>query len=250
MPLLSLAAFGGDRAGAQSALPEGFSVGGHDASCVLSSTFVSQDLFRGTFLGGASIEPCLDLSNGAYDLGVWSNSTVRNRVEGPSSTEVEIYGSYTEEVVRDRVSVAPGFTLYAPPWGPGFDGKYRASIEPSLALNYSAGGAQFSPKAYYDLVLKALTLEIDAGYTVPLRSAHTELDFTATLGASSGLGAVVQLLAPWSFDAVLCREGRHAAGLCYTGSTHENTVSLGAGRASDRTESGRGLFTLSYAIRL
>jgi len=225
---------------------------------VLTTTFVSQDLFRGYYLGGRSVEPSLDVSGGAWDLGYWSNSTVSNRVQGPSSTEIEVYGSYVVQAIKDRLSVEPGFTLYALPWGPGFYGIHRASVEPSVGLNFSAGGIQFSPKVYDDLVLKVLTWELNAAYVVPLGAAHTEIDLTASYGAD--VSTFVSIGTPpgprtwstyWLLQAAapfrLGERETLTLGWCYTGSAYGEP---GAFAYGGRPVSSRGLVTMSLAVKL
>jgi Bacterial protein of unknown function (Gcw_chp) len=257
-PFFCLVVIGVNGARAQTASVTGPPGGGTGVACVLTTTFVSQDLFRGTFLGGPSVEPSLDLSKGALDLGYWSNSTVSNRVEGPSSTELEIYGSYLIALVRDRVTVEPGFTLYALPWGPGFEGAHRASIEPSLSMTYSVGRAQLTPKLYDDLVLKVLTLELNAAYAVPVRAARTELDLTATVGAErsgAGLGEAQTSANPWSgywligiaAPLQVGKAGTLTLGWCYTGivQLEPRGFMFGGG-----TRSSRGLLTLGLSVRM
>jgi hypothetical protein len=223
-----------------------------NVTSLFTTDVVSQDVFRGTFLGGPSIEPSLDFSNGTFDLGEWSNSTVSNRVQGPSSTEIELYGSYTFPV-RGSVSLEPGFTLYALPWGPGFGDSHRASIEPSLALNYSVGALRLTPTVYDDLVLKVMTLEANATYAVPLKGARTELDFTATLGAEKSLRGALGAHA-WSTYWLLGVAAPFKAGKTETftvawsctGILRNESSAFGFAAGS---ESALGFVTLSFAVK-
>jgi hypothetical protein len=219
---------------------------------LFTTDVVSQDVFRGFFLGGPSIEPSLDFSNGTFDLGEWSNSTVSNRVQGPSSTEIELYGSYTFPV-RGSVSLEPGFTLYALPWGPGFGGSHRSSIEPSLASNFSVGALRLTPTVYDDLVLRVVTLEVNATYAHPLKGARTELDFTATLGAEKSHAPPPGTRA-WSTYwlvgiAVPFRVGKTetftVAWSC-TGILRNESSAYGF---QDGSESALGFVTLSFAVK-
>jgi hypothetical protein len=226
--------------------------------CTVTATFVSQDLFRGYYLGGSSIEPSIDLSNGAYDFGYWSNSTVSNRVQGPMSTEVEVYGSYLFEAVKNRASVEPGFTLYALPWGHGFYGRYKASIEPYIGASLTLGGVQLSPRLYDDLVLKVVTWEFNATYAVPLKAAHTELDLDLTYGAdiSSIRGPGVPdspriWTTYWLFGVAapfqVGKRGTLTLGFNYTGSASGEPGAFGIGGLP---VSSRGLVTVSFAVKL
>jgi Bacterial protein of unknown function (Gcw_chp) len=236
-------------AGAQAISSEGPA---SNVTSLFTTDVVSQDVFRGTFLGGPSIEPSLDFSNGTFDLGEWSNSTVSNRVQGPSSTEIELYGSYTFPT-RGSLSLAPGFTLYALPWGPGFGDSHRSSIEPSLALIFSAGALRLSPTVYDDLVLRVLTLEANATYAHPLKGARTELDFTATLGAEKSQRAPAGVRA-WSTYWLLGvaapfkvgkTETLTVAWSC-TGILRNESSAFGFAGGS---ESALGFVTLSFAVK-
>jgi len=225
---------------------------GSNVTGLFTTDFVSQDMFRGTFLGGPSIEPSLDFSNDRFDLGEWSNSTVSNRAQGPSSTEIEIYGSYTLPV-KGSVSLQPGFTLYTLPWGPGFEGSHRTSIEPSLALNFAVGSIRMTPTVYDDLVLKVLTLEANATYEFPLKRAHTELDFTATLGSERS-GSVPAENREWSTYWLmgvaapfhLGKDETFTVGWSCTGISQGVTSAF---RIAGGSQSGRGLVTLSFAAK-
>jgi hypothetical protein len=223
---------------------------------LFTTDVVSQDVFRGYLLGGASIEPSLDFSNGKFDLGEWSNSTVSNRIQGASSTEIELYGSCTVPVMGS-VSLEPGFTLYTLPWGPGFEGHHRSSTEPNLALNFTVGEIRLSPTVYEDIVLRVLTLEANATYALPLVRARTELDFTATLGAerlqSEPAGTppgartwstywLLGVAAPFK----LGKAKTLTFGWSWTGIDQDET---GAFRFGGGPESERGFATLSFAIK-
>jgi hypothetical protein len=235
---------------AQAVSPDG-SAGG---SLTMDATFVSQDLFRGTFLGGASIEPSIDYACGAVDLGLWTNSTVENRVQGPSSTEVELYCSYAGKV-NDHVGVVPGFTYYYLPSGPGFPGNHRATLEPNVGLSGDVGRVRFTPTAYYDVVLRLLTLEMNAACTVSL--ARAEVDLSATAGADKSMGApwapkgwynywLVGFALPFRMGTA----GRLTVGFNYTGSTQGRGGPGVPNGQAGRTESGRGLATVAYSLKL
>jgi hypothetical protein len=228
------------------------------AVCTLSTTFVSQDLFRGYFLGGPSIEPSIDFTNNVYDFGYWSNSTVSNRVQGPSSTEVEVYGAYVFDVLKGRMTAEPGFTLYALPWGQGFYGRFKASIEPYVGANLTLGGLQVNPRLYDDLVLRVITWELNASYEVPLTAVNRVLDLTVSYGSDisylRGPGVpdspriwTTYWLAGASVPFQVGKRGTLTLGFNYTGSYPgaEGAFALGGVPVSSR-----GLFTVSYAVKL
>ena len=147
----------------------------------LTASYVSQYMFRGQRLDGQSFEPSVEADYGNWALGVWSNFPWLDRVPGQSNPEVDPYGSYTYSV-DDSLSVQPGFTVYTYANAPTDEGFYRSTFEPNVAVNYTVDGVKITPKIYYDVVLKSLTTELNAGYAVPLRDIGTELDFSGTIG--------------------------------------------------------------------
>jgi hypothetical protein len=150
-------------------------------SLVLTPSYVSQYMFRGQRLGGQSFEPSVEADYGNWALGVWSNFPLADRVPGQSDPEIDPYGSYTYSV-NDSLSLQPGFTVYTYANAPTDQGFYRSTFEPNFAVNYTVGGVKFTPKLYYDVVLKGLTSELSAGYAVPLKELGSELDFAGTIG--------------------------------------------------------------------
>ena len=57
-----------------------------------------------------------------------------------------------------------GLHLSPAPAGKGF---YRSEVEPSLAVNWTAAGVKIMPKAYYDVVEKGATYELNAAAALP-----------------------------------------------------------------------------------
>lgn len=147
----------------------------------LSPTLVSQYLFRGVRLAGASFQPSLEYTKGRAVLGLWTSTTLRDHQGGDSDPELDLYGAYTFSA-GENLEFVPGFYLYTYPDAQRSNGLYSATLEPSLAAIFSAWGVQFTPKLYYDLMLKGPTAEITAAMAWPLTKLGTELDFVATVG--------------------------------------------------------------------
>ena len=124
----------------------------------------------------------MEYDYGSFAGGVWSNFPLKDKVDGQSDPEFDFYGSYSMDVVKDTLSLQPGVTIYTYPNAKKANGFYKATFEPNLALHYTVGGVKFTPKIYYDFVLKGATAELTAAYTVPLKDLNTELDFTGTYG--------------------------------------------------------------------
>ncbi len=151
-------------------------------SVVVTPSVVSQYMFRGVRLGGASFQPSAEFDAGNLAVGVWASTPIADKVPGQSDPEIDPYASYTM-AISDAISVAPGFTWYNYPRANTDNGFYKSTFEPNIALNLTVAGVKFTPKYYYDMVLKGPTYELTATYAIPLKDAGTELDWTATAGS-------------------------------------------------------------------
>jgi len=218
-------------------------------------------MFRGARLGGPSFEPSLEYDNGNLAIGVWSNFPLKDKVVGQSDPEFDFYGSYTIEAIKDTLSWVPGYTIYTYPNADKSNGFYKATFEPNVALNYSVANTtwKFTPKIYYDFVLKGPTYELGAAYTIPLKDANTELDFTGTVGTFKWTDAVadstpkgknwgnyylIGVAAPFTVSA----NSKLTVGFAYTKGS-DNYVKIGTDHKQLNTAAvGRGVVTISYAI--
>jgi uncharacterized protein (TIGR02001 family) len=148
----------------------------------ISPSITSHYLFRGVDLGGTAFQPWVDYTQGNLSLGLWSSFSLEDGESGDSDPEIDLYGSYTFTTESGKFSLVPGFYLYTYPDAERSNGLYSATFEPSLAAVFTAAGIQFTPKIYYDVMLKGATYEITAAIAVPLTSLGTELDFSASAG--------------------------------------------------------------------
>ena len=222
-------------------------------------------MFRGARLGGPSFEPSLEYDAGSLALGVWANTPLKDKVVGQSDPEFDFYGSYTIEAVKDTLSWVPGFTIYTYPNAKQANGFYKATYEPNLAVNYTVAGWKFTPKIYYDLKLKGPTYEFTAAYTIPLKDAGTELDFTGTAGTfklttaapdqvnSLGQPADVKNYGNYYLVGVsapfqVTKDSKLTIGLAYTKGS-ENFIKVGTDAQYPNPGAvGRGVLTISYAL--
>ena len=148
----------------------------------ISPAFTSHYVFRGVELADACFQPWIDYTRGPLSLGVWSSAALEDRVSGDSDPEVDLYGSYSFANASKSVTFVPGFYLYTYPDAKRSNGLYSVTFEPSFAVVFTAAGVQFTPKIYYDVMLKGATYELTAAFALPLKSLGTELDFAATAG--------------------------------------------------------------------
>ncbi len=229
------------------------------SSWVFTPAVASQYMFRGVRLGGPSFEPAIEYDSGAFAAGVWANIPITDKVVGQSDPEFDFYGSYTIEAIKDTLTWVPGVTIYTYPDAKKANGFYTATFEPNLALNYSVAGWKFTPKIYYDFVLKGPTFEFTAAYAVPLKDLSTELDFTGTIGTFKWTSAVpdvspdiknwgnyylVGVAAPFQ----VTKDSKLTIGWAYTEGSGNFFKQGTFGKAANTAAVGRGVVTVSYAI--
>jgi uncharacterized protein (TIGR02001 family) len=228
------------------------------ASWVLTPSFASQYMFRGVRLGGPAFEPSLEYDNGNLAIGVWNNTPIKDKVPGQSDPEFDFYGSYSFDLIKDTAQLVPGYTIYTYPNANTGNGFYKATFEPNLALNYTLGPVKFTPKLYYDFVLKGPTAELTAAFAIPLKDAGTELDFTAVAGTYKWTSAaadstpdvknwgdyyLVGVAAPFQIN----KESKLTIGWAYTDGTGNYLKQGTAGKVANSGAVSRGVFTISYA---
>jgi uncharacterized protein (TIGR02001 family) len=227
-------------------------------SWTFTPAVASQYMFRGARLSGPSFEPTLEYDCGSLAVGVWGNIPLKDKVVGQSDPEFDFYGSYTFDVVKDTMSLAPGVTIYTYPNAKKANGFYQVTFEPNLALNYTFGAVKFTPKIYYDFVLKGPTAELTAAFAVPLKDLGTELDFTGTYGTFKWTSAaasttpdvknwgdyyLVGVAAPYQIN----KESKLTLGFAYTKGSSNFFKQGTAGKVANSGAVGRGVVTIAYA---
>ena len=226
------------------------------ASLVLTPSVVTQYMFRGVRLGGPAFEPTIEYDYGNLALGVWANVPIKDKVPNQSDPEIDPYGSYTFSV-NDNFSIAPGFTLYTYPRTDTGQGFYRTTFEPNLAVNYTVAGVKFTPKIYYDVILKGPTYELTAAFTVPLKDLGSELDFTAVGGTYKWTDAARNAspsltnygdyyLGGVSMPFTLTKDSKLILGVAYTKGTGNYFKTSGTPKQQNPAAVGRCVGTLSY----
>ncbi|HEY4299613.1 MAG TPA: TorF family putative porin [Candidatus Didemnitutus sp.] len=227
-------------------------------SWTLTPAFASQYMFRGVRLGGPSFEPSIEFDDGNLAVGVWSNFPLADKVDGQSDPEFDFYGSYKQEIIKDTLYFVPGYTIYTYPNAHKDNGFYKATVEPNVALSYTVGGVTLTPKVYYDFVLKGATWEFSAAYTVPLKDAGTELDFSGTYGTYLWTDAIPDVdpgvknwgdyyLVGVSMPFAVGKSGKITVGVAYTKGS-ENFYKQGSDpKVANGAAIGRGVLSISYA---
>lgn len=148
---------------------------------VVSTTLVSDYLFRGQRLGGLSLQPAAEVTAGDTLAGVTANYPIRDKVTDQSDPEFDFYGTLGFALSR-QLRLTPGFTIYLFPKAPTGAGYFRTTIEPNLALSYTVVGVRLTSTCYYDVSRKGPVLELAGVVALPLRRLGTELDLAASAG--------------------------------------------------------------------
>ena len=146
---------------------------------------VSEYVFRGVSLGGASLQPSTEISTdigitvGAwYSAGLGSDSSVQ-------ADEVDLYINYSLPF-DGPVSFDVGGTYYHYPQSGSLfetDGGAAGSYEVYGSVGFSEFALSPAATVYYDFTLENLTLEGSIGHTLPLPREG----WTADLGLTAGL---------------------------------------------------------------
>ena len=227
-------------------------------SITATPAFASQYMFRGARLSGPSFEPAIEYDAGPLALGVWSNFPISHKVPGQSDPEFDVYGSYACEIVKDTLTLQPGFTAYLYPNADKNNGFYKETFEPNVALNYTVSGVKLTPKFYYDVVLQQATYEFTATYAVPLTNVGTELDFTGTAGTFKATDAIEHAspryknwgdyyLIGVALPFQVTRSGKLSVGFAYTKGSDNFYKQGGAPKFANGGAVGRGVVSVSYA---
>jgi len=226
-------------------------------SVVLMPAIASQYMFRGARLGGLSFEPMIEVDSGNFAVGVWSNFPLKDKVAGQSDPEIDPYGSYTI-TVNDSLSVAPAFTWYNYPSADTRNGFYRSRFEPNIAFNYTVCGIRFTPKFYYDVVLKGPTYEFNIAAALPLKALGTELDWNAIAGtfivrdAANGANPAVKswgnyYLLGVSAPFAISYASKLILGVAYTKGSGNFLKAGSTPKVENTAAVGRGIVTINYS---
>lgn len=159
-----------------------FAARAHSApSATLTSTLLSDYLFRGQRLGGLSLQPAVDLNAGSSAAGISANFPIEDKVADQSDPEFDLYASHSFSL-KGEWRLIPAFTFYVYPNAPTSAGYHRAIFEPSLALSYTVAGVRITSTCFYDATRKGPTFELAGAVALPLKTLGTELDLAASVG--------------------------------------------------------------------
>lgn len=142
--------------------------------------YVSKYVFRGVEISRDSLQPSVEISSGDFYAGVWNNTPLRKEHDGDVSKEFDLYAGYTPSL-GENLKADIGVTYYLYPFVD--EGVNSDSIEAFVGLNLTAGNFTPAVYVYRDLDLDVTAVQGSVGYSLPLPSLGTSLDFSATVGA-------------------------------------------------------------------
>jgi uncharacterized protein (TIGR02001 family) len=146
-------------------------------SFTLDNTIVSEYIFRGKEFADYTFHPSIEAKYGDFYAGVWAALP-----EQQTTTEIDVYAGYSL-AVNETISLDAGLTYYH--YTPAAD---TSTFEPFIGANAKVAGFNLGLYYYYDLQIDDATTEGSVGYSVPVESIGTSLDFSANLGYVSGDG--------------------------------------------------------------
>ena len=140
-------------------------------------TYASEYIFRGIENAGPSFQPSIEVSAGDAYVGFWTNQPVTKG----ETNEIDIYGGYKYKL-NDALSFEAVGTYYWYPEASKGAGQTDDSYEVGLGATYLYSGISTSLYYYYDLRLKADTIQGSVGYSVPLEAIGSSVDFSVFYG--------------------------------------------------------------------
>jgi uncharacterized protein (TIGR02001 family) len=145
-------------------------------SVTVDFPYASKYVFRGIEYAKESIQPSIEFASGNFYAGVWTNQPITDNTDN----EIDFYAGYGM-ALNDTWKLDVGATLYYYPEADTSSFEEQ-TFEGYVGLTGSVAGFTPGIYAYYDFDLEAFTLQGSVGYSIPLETAGSSLDFTLTLG--------------------------------------------------------------------
>ena len=144
---------------------------GSALSVTVDVTYVSDYVFRGAKLAGASIQPSVEASYGNLYAGAWNSSSISDE----SVSEIDFYAGYGFDLT-EKLSLDAGVTAYTYDGGSA-DDSIEAYVGASLDVLLTP-----SLYYYYDFDYEVSTVEASIGYSIPVDAIKASIDLSAKYG--------------------------------------------------------------------
>lgn len=158
-------------------------------------TWTSEYVFRGFRLANGSFQPSLEVGYANAYVGAWANQAL----DDADTDEIDLYAGY-KFVVEGDWSVDLGVTRYtydvpndpqpAAP-APAISSRKGSADTTEAYIGLTGGNfAGFTPSVYvyHDFDLETYTYQASVGYSIPLSTLGTSLDWSASLGYVTNVG--------------------------------------------------------------
>ena len=145
-------------------------------SVMTDFTYTTKYVFRGLQATKGAFQPSVKLAAGDFYAGIWASAPVNRGYE----LEIDYNAGYGLKM-SDTWSIDSGLTVYTYPGLDTRGGADKATVEPFVGLNGTFGALTTGTYAYYDLTLKAFTLQEALGYGVAVSD-----NISANIGATAG----------------------------------------------------------------
>lgn len=142
-----------------------------ELSVTVDVTYVTDYVFRGVKLAGASIQPSVEAAYGDLYAGAWNS----NSLSDDTASEVDFYAGYGF-ALSDKVKLDGGVTAYTYEGG-GSDDSVEVYVGVSLDVLLTP-----SLYYYYDFDYDVSTVEASIGYSLPIDAIKASLDLSGKYG--------------------------------------------------------------------
>jgi uncharacterized protein (TIGR02001 family) len=147
-------------------------------------TYVSDYVFRGAKLAGASIQPSFEAAYGDFYAGVWHSNAISDGSADFIGSETDLYAGYGF-AVTDIIKLDVGATryIYSARESLNQDDTTEAYIGASFDVLLNP-----SVYYYYDFDLETYTVEGSIGHSIPVDAINASLDLSAKVGVVAAPG--------------------------------------------------------------
>jgi uncharacterized protein (TIGR02001 family) len=154
-------------------------------------SYTSEYVFRGIKNSNGAIQGSLEIGQDDFRAGIWTSQPIdgQDANGNNANNELDFYAGYKFRVSKALSADFVGTYYYYPEASGGVTHhSYEVGAGATFdmgALSPGFNGVSTSLYYYYDLRLKAQTLQASVGYSFPLKDYGTSLDFSAFAGTVS-----------------------------------------------------------------
>lgn len=145
-------------------------------SVTVDFPYATKYVFRGVELAKGAFQPSVKVTSGDFYAGVWMSAPVDRGYE----LEVDYYAGYGFKLAEGW-ALDTGLTAYSYPGLDTSGGADKTTFEGYVGVNGTLGIFSSGTYAYYDVTLKAFTIQEALGYSITVDD-KTAVNLLATIG--------------------------------------------------------------------